>query len=312
MFVSLMMATGRSKVDTPPPVTFDQPSTMIGYKVAKNAEGNCVVVTLEIPGDALTNMERSSVAFRETAKHRANKAKVVAIEDQLGTSYTTATSFNYQHKSLTYTVGEMVEEPSYNPDPDQVCAKGIHFFLTRHVAELYDLTKVENGLYQKWHDNGQKWEEVTYLDGKRHGLYQSWHDNGQKHVEDTYVVGKLHGLFQGWFSNGQKHVEETYVDGKPHGLFQGWFSNGQKHVEDTYVDGKLHGLYQEWHDNGQKWEEVTYLDGKRHGLYQKWHDNGQKEVEATYVDGKLNGLYRHWEEDGTLLEEVTYEHGVKV
>ena len=115
---------------TPITTTID---VMIGYKIAKNGDTR-VVVTLEIPEDALTNMGRPSVALRETAKHRTNKAKVLAIEDASGTPHTTATSFGYDKKFLTYKVGETIEEPSYNPDPEQVCAEGIHYFLTRRVA----------------------------------------------------------------------------------------------------------------------------------------------------------------------------------
>ena len=234
---------------------------MIGYKIAKNMEGNRVVVTLEIPGDALTNMARSSVVVRNTAKHRANKAKVVAIEDASGTPYTTATSFSYDKKSLTYTVGETIEEPSYNPDPEQVCAEGIHYFLTRRVAELYGLEKIENGLFQQWRDNGQKYLEETCVDGKRHGLYQYWGEDGQKLTEATFIDGKLHGLFQSWYDNGQKNAVATYVDGKRHGLLQEWYKNGQKTGEVTYVDGAPHGLYQYWGEDGTLLDEAIYEHG---------------------------------------------------
>lgn len=248
---------------------------MIGYKIAKNNSIR-VVVTLEIPADAQTNMGRSSVAVRETAKYRASKAKVLAIEDASGTPYTTATSFSFDKKSLTYIVGEVIEEPTYNPDPEQVCAEGIHYFLTRRVAELYGLGKVENGLFQKWHSNGQKNVEATYVDGKHHGPYQRWYENGQKDVEVTYIDGEFHGLYQGWHENGQKYEKITYVDGKRHGPYQSWHKNGQKWEEATYIDGKVTGLYQSWYSNGQKWDEATWVDGKFHGLYQRWHSNGQK------------------------------------
>ena len=82
---------------------------MIGYKVAKNGEKR-VVVTLEIPSDALTNMDRSTVAVKETAKHRASKAKVLKIEDEEGNCYPIAISFNYDKKSLEYKVGELLED----------------------------------------------------------------------------------------------------------------------------------------------------------------------------------------------------------
>jgi hypothetical protein len=141
---------------------------MIGYKIAKNGDKR-VVITLEIPSDALTNMNRSSVLVKETAIYRTNKAKVLKIEDTDGNCYTTATSFNY-YKSLEYKVGEVMEEPTYNIDPEEVYAEGIHFVLSRRVAELYGLMKIENGLFESWTYDGQKLCEVLYVDGKRDGL----------------------------------------------------------------------------------------------------------------------------------------------
>ena len=217
---------------------------MIGYKIAKN-DITRVIVTLEIPKDAQTNMGRSSVAFPATAKYRASKAKVLAITGAQGAAYATATSFNYDKKSITYTVGEMIEESSYNPDPEKVCAEGIHFFLTRRVAELYGLEKVNNGLYQSWHDNGQMCTEVTYVDRKFHGRYQTWWKNGRTWMEATYIHGKRQ-------------------------LYQSWYENGQKEMEVTYRDGEIHGLYKAWHITGQKWVEATYVDGERQESLPDW------------------------------------------
>jgi antitoxin component YwqK of YwqJK toxin-antitoxin module len=209
---------------------------MIGYKIAKNGEKR-VVVTLEIPRDALTNMNRSSIAVRDTAKYRANKAKVLKIEDDEGNCYQAATSFSYDKKSLDYKVGELLEESTYNVDPEQVCAEGIHYFLSRRVAELYGLNNLVNGLFECWYDNGQKYEEVPYVDGKRNGLYQGWYSNGQKWDEYVYVDGVKHGLYQNWYENGQICQEVTFVDGNRHGLFQRWGEDGTKLEEATYVNG---------------------------------------------------------------------------
>jgi hypothetical protein len=186
---------------------------MIGYKIAKNVAGDRVVVTLEIPADALTNTERTNIAVRETAKYRANKATVLRIEDAAGKEYPAATSFCYDSKQLTYRIGETNEEPGYAMDPEAVCAEGIHYFLTKRVAELYGLESIKNGRYQRWHENGAKAEEETTVDGKRNGFYQRWHENGAKAVEATFVEGTLHGLYQWWHENGAKADEATYVNG---------------------------------------------------------------------------------------------------
>jgi antitoxin component YwqK of YwqJK toxin-antitoxin module len=209
---------------------------MLGYKIAKNGDKR-VIVTLEIPSDALTNMDRPTVIVKDTATYRANKVVVLKIEDAEGNCYETATSSSYIPKSLTYTVGELIEEPTYNMDPENIYAEGIHFFLSRRVAELYRLEKVANGLYQTWHDNGHKCEEVPYIDGKIHGLYQSWHENRQKCEETIYVDGKIQGLSKFWYENGRKREETNYIDGEKHGLYQQWDKDGVKIEEATYVAG---------------------------------------------------------------------------
>ena len=64
---------------------------MLGYKIAEH--GNVrVLVTLEIPDDALTNMNRYDIFDAMKAKYRTNKAKVLDIEDEQGTKYTHANS----------------------------------------------------------------------------------------------------------------------------------------------------------------------------------------------------------------------------
>ncbi len=65
-----------------------------------------------------------------------------------------------------------------------------------------------------YYEDGQKWTEGTYKDGKLHGLLTVWYENGQKEKEGTYKDGKLHGLLTGWHENGQKSLEGTYKDGE--------------------------------------------------------------------------------------------------
>jgi hypothetical protein len=111
---------------------------MLGYKIARHGAKR-VLITLEIPEDAKTNLYRPSIVNKETAKYRTNKAKVLKIEDADGKSYDTATTSIYNKKKLTYRVGEVVEEPAFDPMLEVVCTEGIHFFLDKHVAELFEM-----------------------------------------------------------------------------------------------------------------------------------------------------------------------------
>lgn len=210
---------------------------MIGYKVAKNGETR-VVITLDIPKDALTNQDRRSIVNKDTAKYRTNKVIIRSIKDETDKQYDTANSFCYDKKSLTYIVGQTYTITDYDSESEKVCSTGIHYFLNRRVAELYDLDKIENGLYEAWHENGQKRIECMYMNSKLEGLCKVWYENGQKRVECTYVNSKLEGLCQVWYENGQKRIECTYMNGRKEGLYREWHENGKKSLEYTYVNGK--------------------------------------------------------------------------
>ena len=89
-----------------------------------------------------------------------------------------------------------------------------------------------------WLENGQKWSEVTYKDGKQEGSSTVWHENGQKWSEQTFKKGKREGPTSEWHKNGKKQSEQIYKDGKREGLNTWWHDNGQKGAEYTYKDGK--------------------------------------------------------------------------
>lgn len=283
--------------------------SIIGYKIAKAGETR-VVVTLEIPDDAVTNVFRKDIVNVDTAKHRTNKAKVLKIEDETGKQYSSAESFNYGLKSLKYVVDSTLTVNDYDMDLEKVCSTGIHFFLTRRCAELYGLDTIKNGLYERWHDNGQKEYDCMYVNGKRHGLYQSWHTNGQKRSEYIYVNGLYHGLCKTWYTNGQKYMEWMYTRGQRDGLQLMWFMTGQKLEESNYVNGKLNGLHQRWYPNGQMSIESRYVNDILNGLERSWYSDGQKKMECSYTNDKLNGLYQCWYSNGEINVTRVYDNGV--
>jgi antitoxin component YwqK of YwqJK toxin-antitoxin module len=173
---------------------------MIGYKAAIAGETR-VLITLDIPEDAITNVARTSVVVKETAKYRTNKAKVLKIEDKDGKEYTEARTGFYDLESLTYRLNELVEVSDYDMNLEKVCSRGIHFFLSKRLAEQYERDSIRNGLFQRWHENGQIQEECTFVNGLIDGLYQRWYANGEKDIECTYVNGWREGLYQRWYEN---------------------------------------------------------------------------------------------------------------
>lgn len=229
---------------------------MIGYKGARNRY-TYVVITLEIPDDAITNINRSNIAVKDTAKYRTNKAKVLKIEDQNGKEYDVAQSC-YDHL-FEYEVNKMVEVSSYNMDLESVCSAGIHFFLTKECAERYSRFDVKNGPCSEWYEDGSLSYQSHYVNGTRHGLHTMWYKDGKKYAEWSYDNGNEHGRYNIWYPNGQLDTTFTYVNNKIQGLKEEWYENGDKKRECNFVDGKQTGLCKYWHREGDNLVEIHEL-----------------------------------------------------
>ena len=109
------------------PMACPDTGSYIGYKKVLG-----FIVKLEIPSDAL----RSSATGR---KCRANKARVLAIENLDGTNAMVDSCASNYDPNFIYRVGEIVEVADFNPDRWIECAPGIHHFINRREAVEYVL-----------------------------------------------------------------------------------------------------------------------------------------------------------------------------
>ena len=98
--------------------------SFIGYKRANNK-----IVKLLITEDS----KRSSATTR---KCRCSKAKVLSITDLENTKEYNEVASDYD-KSFIYKVGEIIEVKDFNNDRWDECSNGIHFFITRDEAIIY-------------------------------------------------------------------------------------------------------------------------------------------------------------------------------
>ena len=107
------------------PLQCPDSGSYIGYKKACG-----LVVELEIPADA----RRSSATSR---KCRASKAKVLSITDINGNPAGGQVKSNYD-PDFVYTIGETVEVSDFDDDRWNECSTGIHHFITRAEAVIYE------------------------------------------------------------------------------------------------------------------------------------------------------------------------------
>ena len=160
-------------------------------------ENSEYIVTLEIPNDAKTNLERKAVANSKYAKYRCSKALVVDIEHKKTKKKKDCVRSTFT-ANFVYKTGDVVTELFFDCNLEKVCTHGIHFFKTKEQALVYYTyyTKPKNGEYKLWYDNGQLNIECVYKDGKLEGEYKSWHYFGQLNVECVYKDGKLEGDYK--------------------------------------------------------------------------------------------------------------------
>ncbi|MCP3981450.1 MAG: toxin-antitoxin system YwqK family antitoxin [bacterium] len=111
--------------------------------------------------------------------------------------------------------------------------------LRKTVIKAPDGTVLDHGTYTKWHTNGHKEYEATYIDGKLHGTETSWHDNGERRAEAHYAHGLRHGTHRSWDTKGRLRKEENYSNDKPHGTWTIWTSGGKIKWQSSFDHGAV-------------------------------------------------------------------------
>ena len=108
--------------------------------------------------------------------------------------------------------------------------------LRKQVQVQADGTTVDHGKFERWHDNGKKEYEATFVRGKKEGTTIRYHRNGQKATQQEYLKGQRHGPSTSWNDSGVKVKAENWFEGKPHGTWTIW-KNGKIKWTHTYDHG---------------------------------------------------------------------------
>ncbi|MBR8766563.1 hypothetical protein IX306_001939 [Porphyromonas levii] len=169
----------------------------------------------------------------------------------------------------------------------------------------------QNGLYERWHSNGQLEERGHWGNGKREGVLENWYEDGSPWIRSSYKNGKRDGFYERWYPNGQLEERSHWKDGGKYSLCEAWHSNGRLFFWENYKEGKKEGLSERWHANGQQWERSNWRDDQKHGLYERWHANGQLEERSIYKNGRRDGFYERWHSNGRQKERSNWEGGME-
>ena len=97
-------------------------------------------------------------------------------------------------------------------------------FLNGNGKKKNNTTKIpingRTGNWTGWHENGVKWSELSFKNGKKHGVQKNWYDNGQKELQGEYEYGKPVRTWFWWYFDGAPMQEGKYnLEGKFEGLY---------------------------------------------------------------------------------------------
>ena len=112
-----------------------------------------------------------------------------------------------------------------------------------------------------------------------HGKYITWYENGRRFSEQSFRNGKAEGRTVYWHENGKKSAQGIYHDGNPGGTWTSSHKNGQKESSCNYVNGEREGVCLWWDDHGRLADSVTYTHGKPRAVAE-WDARDQRAVKT--------------------------------
>ena len=182
-----------------------------------------------------------------------------------------------------------------------------------------------NGSLIRWHPNGQKQSEGSYVNDQQDGVWTWWYQDGRVRLSACYNKGRLHGQYLRYYPDGQLETIVRFQQGMADGLFARWFPDGQPKFTGGYRKDLMEDQWAQWSNTGfLEWAHMStgnkhdvfvktwYPDGKLktvkyldqcvdHGAYEEYHPNGQIKIRGQYQQGKKTGVWTSYDEQGQPL-----------
>lgn len=118
--------------------------------------------------------------------------------------------------------------------------------------------KLYTGLVKEYDDNGALKSGIWISNGLLDSISTFYFPSGNKQEQRSYSQGKKHGLWIIWDANGTKTAEARFTDGKKDGFWYVWDEKGTKRYEMFYTAGEKRGVWFIWDSNGKLITETKY------------------------------------------------------
>lgn len=151
----------------------------MGYTVVKDW-----MISIAIPVDAITNLQRMNLIDKEHALFKTNCADIYDIEPLTNTDYKRTVNST---EKCPFTINTRIYD--YTTEFSSIRrGSGIYFYLSREAAHTYK--GVYEGVNKTWDsDTGALLSEQHFKNGIRHGLDISYDKNGEIIKKDEYENG---------------------------------------------------------------------------------------------------------------------------
>jgi antitoxin component YwqK of YwqJK toxin-antitoxin module len=246
---------------------------MLAYTTGSLKDGSQLIVTIEIPTTAITNVNRQDIVDKRHATYRSDTAIVKNIEDHCGNEYSNGfIDFSYYNtldeSIFECKIGDVIKRKIDFPERSMGNENGIYFWLHKDVIQEH--IPIKNGDYCNFDFDGKLQEIGTKVDGKHNGSRYYWenYDDGCRHYRETH-----------YHENHHEVLDIDYYD--------------ERIIKYEVKNDMLHGLFTKYDINNNKLYEVNYIDGKKEGVDTRWDSDGNIVDQITYENGKerLPSLY---------------------
>lgn len=105
------------------------------------------------------------------------------------------------------------------------------------ICEEEYSANLKNGPSIKYFPDGEKAEELNYINDIPQGEWIQYYKNGVPSLKTNYLNGKINGRFEAWFENGKKELSGEYKNNLREGHWLVYKEDGTIKYELDYVAG---------------------------------------------------------------------------
>jgi antitoxin component YwqK of YwqJK toxin-antitoxin module len=94
-----------------------------------------------------------------------------------------------------------------------------------------------NGPSLKYYPDGKIAEEVNFVNDLKNGEWIQYYQNGHKWIQSAYQNGRLNGKFEVWFENGTPEITGEYMNDSKEGTWLIYNNDGSLRYKIEYKNG---------------------------------------------------------------------------